>query len=227
MKAKWFENGDTFLTNNFFYSIDFSGGLFGDDFVGKGQNFIHTYITVNSDSVKGWHNQIGNPGKFVFNIRGTAIKQFIHSGEISITGKVDLNTGLFMNFLEFGFPIGNVPISGIHHNSSIIALFGGGKRKVRLFYETYPSIRIVGQNSTLTGYPINDKSPYVIGDEDINRLIFNSSNMLVLHIPYGNRMDLDERKFVNLVYKANLRSKEFSKGEPYHLYGTISLQIFW
>lgn len=227
MKTLWYGDGsDQFFKNNISYSGDISIGLFGDDLVGRGQNFIHTYITVKSDSVLGWPNQIGDPGKLSVNLRLSSIKQIANFEPITLAAKVDLNAGLFMNYLEIGSIIGNVPLSGIHHTVSIRALIRE-KRKFKIYMETYPSLRFVFQNSALTGYPFNDNSPYTISPKDINRVIPNISHMWVLQIPYKRNSYLDNTRYANLVYKINYRGKEFSLGEPYHMYGTLSLQLFW
>ncbi|NCU06277.1 MAG: lipid A deacylase LpxR family protein [Chitinophagaceae bacterium] len=217
-------------------------GKIGTQGPGKVQNFLHEYLT-NSAEVKGWHNQIGNGGRFIYTYNLSASYELWQKDSSSqyvivtphITlGNLFLNQGLKIAFSNL--TVRKQPFT-LTMNSNQVAKRGDNKiqkarsydsvslkKEKKFHFEVYGKFYHVNHNTLLMGLPFRDNSIYKIPRSRINQFVFDVGGKAYFsYFPDKTKGKTMNRK--TLVYLEILyRSKEFDIA-PTHFYGGIGVQF--
>ena len=142
-------------------------GILGTAALGRQlQTFTHE-ISPTSEAPKGWDNQVANDLALNLNMR--VEKGFYQTDLILANVFSRARLGTLYTDLSVGarFRIGKFnDFFDSYENLSF-----GLPKKWQLFFEVKPSLKLVGYNATLQGGVFNDKSPYLIDNQEITRLV--------------------------------------------------------
>lgn len=138
-------------------SLGLTGNIAGGQWM---QKTIHS--TIDGVTPTGWHNQISN--SFFANYRLSYEKSLLQVGKvISLTARGSADIGL----LQTQGSIGSVIALGYFD-----PLLGNSGSHFQIYAYANPWVTAVGYDATLQGPIINNKSPYTIQADDIERILF-------------------------------------------------------
>jgi hypothetical protein len=148
-------------------------GAFGSSFPNRVQNWSHTVLTPDTDSARGWDNQIGNGGRFAANLELALERQFltIKSKKIErldlvqLTSVAQTNIGGYLNSLNYGLKLNlfsynshlSTPISPAIPEGFLVEEYTGhGSKKEISGVDTFSNGRIATRNF-LNNFRFNKK----------------------------------------------------------------------
>ncbi len=199
---------------------------------GEAQSYVHRngWFGSTRPIPRGWSNQIGYNGSFVFNYNIKWLQSIFseHENEQDLEimkpyWNYGADIGTYMTNLKFGFFVNAINFNSYPILGSADARIPTKKllkknkinedRLSPLRFHIYiePTFRIIGYDSTLQGLLWGNNSAYTINSTDIQRLVFDFRSGIKILLFNS----------IHLGYHFNLRTKEFKEGKKIHYWGGI------
>lgn len=178
----------------------FNIGLIGPGAFGKEMQVAIHQATQNTIPM-GWQNQIKNDVVLNYEVNyEKQLVQYRNSFSLTSLSKVQIGT-LFIN-----------ASTGINATFGLLnSTFSNSKKKFQIYLFSQPSVQVIGYDATLQGGLFNDKSPYTISSDSVERFTAQNNFGIIL-----------QTRTLYFEYFLSHLTREFESGKPAK-YGGIKI----
>lgn len=212
---------------------DFFFGVVGSKAPGEFQNWIHANIS-NSDTVKGWENQIANGGRPAIKYRVQSTIGIGAIGNMNLYSRQHLTLGTIFSNAGLGFSITDRTIQSM----GLMNAMGSNRLDVldptgnvtysgflsHFDYEIYAVATSVWRNTLLEGYPIQDNSVYTISPDRIEPIVLDVGAKIIFNYLRHHTNVPTYNAHVSFFLEFVYRSKEFDIHES-HVFANLGFTV--